>query len=265
MSQPIMLGIIFLIAVFMTMAGRGGGNFYVIVQVFAGVSMQLAASTGQFIMCCTSLAAMIIFQKHKAVSWRMALFIGLTASVMAFFGGFLAHFFSGVVLKLVFATMLVLASVLMLFPVSERRHRALRPGFWEKGYWRFEAGGEKIAVNLWYAAPFSIATGFIAGMVGVSGGSFLIPLMVLACGMPMKLAVGTASVMVAATAGMGFLGHLTQGGFDWGWALPQAGVAVVGGLIGGALAMKTKPKALKQLFAVTTLVAAAFMYAKVFM
>ena len=51
MSQPIMLGIIFLIAVFMTMAGRGGGNFYVIVQVFAGVSMQLAASTGQFIMC----------------------------------------------------------------------------------------------------------------------------------------------------------------------------------------------------------------------
>ena len=253
---------IFCIAVFMTVAGRGGGNFYVLLQVFAGVSMHQAASTGQLIMCVTSLAALIIFQKHKNVAWHMAIFLGLTTSLMAFFGGLLAHVFEGVILKLVFATLLVLASLLMLFPVRERKTSVSRSGFWSKGYWLFNAGDADIRVNLWIAVPFALATGFFAGMVGVSGGSFLIPLMVLACGMPMKLAVGTASVMVGATAGMGFLGHMAQAGIDWSWAVPQAAVALVGGLIGGKLALATKPKVLKKIFAFTTLAAAVFMYIK---
>lgn len=41
-------------------------------------------------------------------------------------------------------------------------------------------------------------------MVGVSGGSFLVPLMVLACYVPMHVAVGTASTLIAAIALMGF-------------------------------------------------------------
>ncbi|MBW1872517.1 MAG: sulfite exporter TauE/SafE family protein [Deltaproteobacteria bacterium] len=260
MNYPIMLVAFFLIAVVMTMAGRGGGNFYVLAQVVAGISMHSAASTGQMIMCCTSVAAMFVFQKNKTVAWPMAVFIALTTSIMAFFGGFVAHFFTGMTLKLVFATMLVLAGFLMLFSVTERKH-VCHEGI---GYWRFNSGGETVVVNLWLAVPLCLGTGFIAGMVGVSGGSFLIPLMVLACGMPMKTAVGTASVMVAATAGMGFLGHLSRGGFDLLWALPLAGVAVVGGLIGGKLVIKIRPKALKHIFALTTLAAAVFMYIKAF-
>jgi len=265
MSQALLLLIIFLIAVFMTMAGRGGGNFYVLAQVFAGLSMHLAAATGQLIMCATSLAALLVFQKHKNVAWRMAAFIALTTSTMAFAGGFLAHAFEGTVLKLVFATMLVLASLFMLYPVKERKERPADAPRTRSGHWSFGWGDKRFDVNLWVAIPVSLATGLVSGMVGVSGGSFLIPLMVLACGMPMKLAVGTASVMVSATAGMGFLGHMIDGGLDWRFALPQAAVAVVGGLIGGKLALKTKPKVLKLVFALTTLVAALFMYAKVFL
>ncbi len=260
MNLVILLPAILFIAVFMTMAGRGGGNFYVLLQVLAGVPMHLAAATGQLIMCCTSLSALIIFQRNKIVAWRLALFIGLTASLMAFFGGLLAHSFHGTALKMIFATMLVFASLLMLYPVSERMPR---PNRRRRGVWSFEADGVEIDVNLWIAVPFSLATGFIAGMVGVSGGSFLIPLMVLACRMPMKLAVGTASVMVGATAAMGFLGHLVQAGIDWSWALPQVGVAVIGGLIGSKLALATKPKVLKKVFAFTTLAAAIFMYLNV--
>ena len=242
MSLALILPAVFLIAVFMTMAGRGGGNFYVLVQVFAGASMHLAAATGQLIMCFTALAALVIFQRHKTVDWRMAVFLGLTASLMAFFGGLFAHLFAGAILKIIFASLLVAASMLMLYPVSER-------------------GSPHI--NYWVATPVALATGFVAGMVGVSGGSFLIPLMVLACGMPMKLAVGTASVVVGATAAMGFLGHAVRGGMDWAWAAPQVPVAVIGGLIGGRLALATKPKVLKKVFAFTTLAAAVFMYINV--
>jgi uncharacterized membrane protein YfcA len=254
MALIITVAVIFVLAVVMTMAGRGGGNFYVLVQIVAGVSMHQAATTGQFLMFVTSLAALLIFQKQKHVAWPMAVFIGLTTSVMAFVGGFVAHDFSGPTLKCVFGGMLTLAGLLMLFPAREPTGPV--PVGW--GYWRFSSGTNHYVVNLWLAVPIALATGLVAGMVGVSGGSFLLPLMVLACRLPMRLAVGTASVMVAATALMGFLGHLSQGAFNPRWVLPQAAAAVVGGIIAGKLTFKTKPKHLKQIFALTTLAAAVF-------
>jgi len=48
-------------------------------------------------------------------------------------------------------------------------------------------------------------------MVGVSGGSFLVSLMVLACGVSMHTAVGTASTLIAATAFMVFNALHTKG------------------------------------------------------
>ena len=75
----------------------------------------------------------------------------------------------------------------------------------------------------------------------------------------MRIAVGTSSIMVAATAAMGFAGHAAQDHFDAHWALPMACVAVLGGIIGSRFALKTKPENLKKLFAITTLAAAVFM------
>ena len=49
-------------------------------------------------------------------------------------------------------------------------------------------------------------------MVGVSGGSFLVPLMVLDCGVPIYTAVGTASTLISATASATIpLGSITVG------------------------------------------------------
>lgn len=83
------------------------------------------------------------------------------------------------------------------------------------------------------------------------GGSFKVPLTVLVCGVPMRIAVGTSSAMVAATALMGFLGHTISGDFNPLWAILLAIVAVLGGLLGGRLSIKTNPENLKRIFAYT--------------
>jgi len=83
--------------------------------------------------------------------------------------------------------------------------------------------------------------------------------MVLACGVPMRIAVGTSSAMVAATALTGFFGHTISGDFNPSLAIPLAIVAVLGGLLGGRLSIKTNPENLKRIFAYTTLAAAVFM------
>ena len=247
---------IFIVAVTMTMVGKGGGNFYVVVLAMAGISMYEAATTGQFILFTASIAAMFVFQKNKSVSWTLAVLIGTFTALSALVGGYFSHLFSGFSLKLVFAAMLVVAGIVMLIPVPEneaaRKNKHL-------GIATIKSSRETYSINLWVALPITILTGFGSGMVGVSGGSFLVPLMVLACGVSMHTAVGTASTLIAVSAFMGLTGHAIQGDFSPHYAIPLAFVTVVGGMIGGKFSLRAKPKNLKKLFAYTNWIAAAFM------
>lgn len=247
--------IVFALAGVMTMTGRGGGNFYVLTLVLAGIPMHEAATTGQFILMLTALAGMLIFQKHRMVDWKLALVIDPPTDIMALVGGYYSHLISGTALKLLLAGLLVVAGLCMLLKVRYRPiETSHRPGFWRREY-----DGQTYVVNLWLAIPITAAVGLAAGATGISGGSFKIPLMVLLCGVPMRVAVGTSSAMVAATAFMGFMGHAAGGDFNPSWALPVACVAIVGGLLGSKVALRTKPKHLKKIFAVTTLIAAVLM------
>ena len=76
------------IAVVTAMTGRGGGNFYVPVLAVVGVPMHQAATTGQFILVATATAALLVFQKHKIVDWKLALVIDPPTDIMAFSGGY---------------------------------------------------------------------------------------------------------------------------------------------------------------------------------
>jgi len=255
MKWIIGLILILVVAVVMTMTGRGGGNFYVPLLVACGAPMHEAATSGQFILVAAAAAAAMLFHKHRAVDWKLALVIDPPTDVMALVGGYLSAYVGGVELKLIMAGLLVLAGLCMLLNVRDRSGpRPKRLGFWRRKF-----GEEEYTVNLWLALPITAATGLAAGAVGISGGSFKVPLMVLACGVPMRVAVGTSAVMVAATAAMGFAGHAAQGHFNPTWAVPMACVAVLGGIIGSRFALKTKPRKLKTLFALTSLAAAMFM------
>jgi len=246
---------ILIIAVLMAMTGRGGGNFYVPFLVAAGAPMHQAATTGQLILVAAAAAALLVFQSKRTVDWKLALVLDPPTDVMALVGGYFGHAVEGSALKFLFAGLLVLAALFMLRPAKACRLEAGK----RFGYWRRRFGEHDYVVNLWLAIPITAATGLVAGMVGISGGSFKVPLMVLACGVPMRVAVGTSSAMVAATALMGFIGHTVAGDLNPNWAVPLAVVAVVGGLLGSRFSLKTKPGTLKKTFAYTTLAAAVFM------
>jgi len=58
---------------------------------------------------------------------------------------------------------------------------------------------------------------------------------------------------------MGFTGHTIAGDFNFIWVVPMVCIAVMGGLLGGKISIKTNPAKLKKIFAYTTLAAAVFM------
>ena len=247
--------VVFLIALVMTMTGRGGGNFYVVALIITGQTIYNSATMGQFILMLTAVAGMLIFHKHKLIDWKLALVIDPPTDIMAFVGGYFSGHISGFYLKIIFAALLVLAGFLMLIKISNRPIKKDKKfGFWHRTY-----GENKYVVNLWLVIPITAIVGLASGALGISGGSFKVPLMVLLCGIPMRIAVGTSAAMVAATALMGFIGHTASGHFDSHLAIPLGIAAVTGGILGGKLAIKTKPKNLKAIFAYTTLAAAVFM------
>lgn len=256
----ILSAIILVIAVTMSLVGKGGGNFYVIALVLGGVAMHEAASTSQAIMLGTSLAAMLVFSKNKKVDWKLALVIDPATDVMAFFGGYFAGRIDGDNLKIVFAAVLILVSIFMMIKVKDKPHKEVH----KFGYWNRSFNGYDYTVNLWLTIPLTALVGLFAGAVGISGGAFKIPLMVLLCGIPMEIAIGTSSAMVAVTALMGLIGHSMNGNFDIKFAIPFIIVAIVGGLIGGKMALKSKPKHLKAIFALTNLAAGVLMLINIF-
>ncbi|MHA1769521.1 MAG: sulfite exporter TauE/SafE family protein [Candidatus Thorarchaeota archaeon] len=254
MLVELIVGIlIFVVAFSMTLVGKGGGNFYVVILVFASIPIHEASTTGQFILFCASFAGMLVFQKTKAVFWKLAIPVGVLVALSAFMGGYLSYLFDEVTLKIIFTVFLVIAGLAMLVPYApERSEPALR----RSGHISLSTGSSEVSVDLRVVIPVTVLTGFFSGMIGVSGGSFLVPMLVLACGLPMKTAVTTATPLVATSALMGFSGHFFQGHFIPYLGLPLAVITVVGGVLGGKYALKSKPKHLKRLFALTNIVAA---------
>ena len=258
MGDLFIVGLLILtVATAMTMVGKGGGNFYVLILAIANIPMHEAATTGQFILFSASCAAMVLFHKNKSLSWPLALIVGPIVAVSALAGGYFSHFFTGFSLKLIFASMLVISGAVMLIPVSDEKSSLRKDRF---GVIRIRSGKESFGINIFIAIPAAVVIGIASGMVGVSGGSFLVPLMVVAYGVSMHTAVGTASSLIAATALMGFLGHALRGDFNPSWAIPLAVVTIIGGIIGGKFALRSKPRNLKQLFAYTNWLAAVFMF-----
>ncbi|MEO8069157.1 MAG: sulfite exporter TauE/SafE family protein [Flavobacteriales bacterium] len=96
--------------------------------------------------------------------------------------------------------------------------------------------------------------GTLTGLVGAGGGFLIIPALVVLARLPMKQAVGTSLVVIAAKSLCGFLGDLQNGTtFHWSFLLTFVGVAVVGTLLGSRLHQKTSDAWLKKAFGYTVL------------
>ena len=90
--------------------------------------------------------------------------------------------------------------------------------------------------------------GMLTGLVGAGGGFLIIPALVLLSKLPMKEAVGTSLVIIAAKSLIGFLGEHETGTIDWMLLLKVTGFAISGLFIGVALSKKISGDKLKPAF-----------------
>lgn len=91
--------------------------------------------------------------------------------------------------------------------------------------------------------------GVLTGVVGAGGGFLIIPALVLLAGLPMKKAVGTSLLIIAAKSLVGFLGDIGSGQpIDYPFMLAVSGIAIAGIFIGIYLSRFISGNSLKKAF-----------------
>ena len=227
--------IILAIATVFSAVGLGGGILYVPVLLVAGVGFNTAAAVSLFMVAVTGLSAAWQYRQKRLVDPLIVLAIEPPTMALAFIGGYFAGEIEPRVLKLVFAAALTVASFLMLLPKTKRAALPVKPGWGQR--WSGQ-GDSRYLVDYRPLVPISGLAGFVAGMVGIAGGIFKVPAMVLLGRVPTRVAVGTSALMVAITALAGFSGHLTAGHFEPKWAIPLAFAALLGAQIGARVSLR---------------------------
>ncbi len=250
--------LMFVVAVVFSVLGQGGGVLYTPIQVWAGIDFHIAATTSLFLIMVMSLSASIVFRKAKKIDWPLVLVLETSTALGGFAGGLWSSQFSGKVLSILFAVLIVVAAYFMIRTFDfDQSYERQRQGFTS---WRRRLGESTYCVNLAIALPVSFVAGLASGMVGVGGGILKVPMMVLIFGVPMDIAVGSSALMVGITAVGGFAGHVTSGHWDWRASLVLAVAVFAGGQIGSRISVGVDKKKLKRGFGWFLLLIALMMF-----
>jgi len=239
--------VFFALAFIFSMLGLGGGVVYVPLLVLAGLTVKEASVVSLFAITLTSASAFTTYLKGGRFDWKLAAVVDPPTDVMAFVGGFYANLLAESFLNAVLLAAISLAGVLMIKKVKPRQGTVRRGPF----TWVRTFKGEVYAVNVPLMSMFTGAVGFFVGMVGITGGVFKVPAMVLVCGVPVDIAVGTSSGMVLLTALSALLGHLATIGYvDWPLVVSLGLACLLGGALGAKVALKARRETLSKAYGV---------------
>jgi len=105
--------------------------------------------------------------------------------------------------------------------------------------------------------------GLVTGLVGAGGGFLIIPALVLLAKLPMKQAVGTSLMIIAAKSLIGFVGDMSGDEvIDWNFLAVFSSIAVVGILLGSWLSKRIPGEKLKPAFGWFVLVMGTYIIIK---
>jgi uncharacterized membrane protein YfcA len=104
--------------------------------------------------------------------------------------------------------------------------------------------------------------GILTGLVGAGGGFLIIPALVMLSKLPMKQAVGTSLLIIAAKSLIGFTGDLGNRTMDWTLLLTVTALAISGIFIGDKLSKRIDGNKLKTGFGWFVLVMGLYIIAQ---
>lgn len=252
----------------------GGGSILtvpILVYLFQ-VDAVLATAYSLFIVGLTSLVGSVSHVKLGNIQWRTAVVFGIPSIISVFLtrsylvpripdpiftlgqdpsGGAAFVMTKAVGLMVLFAIIMVMAAYSMIKPSNKSA----------------VASGVSADVEPQFNYPLILAegaiVGVVTGLVGAGGGFLIIPALVLLAKLPMKQAVGTSLMIIAAKSLIGFVGDMRGNEvIDWSFLATFSSIAVVGILLGSWLSKRIPGEKLKPAFGWFVLVMGTYIIVK---
>ncbi len=229
------------------LVGGGGSILAVPLMVYlVGVaSPHVAIGTSALAVAVNAGANLMPHARQGAVKWRCAGMFAAAGVAGAYAGSTLGKAFDGQKLLFLFALLMIVVGALMLKTRGD-------PG---------DPDAQCRRENAPKVLGYGAATGLFSGFFGIGGGFLIVPGLMASTGMPMRNAIGSSLVAVAAFGLTAALNYAVSGLVDWLLAAVFIGGGVVGGLAGAALSKRLSAHkgALNTIFALLIFAVAAYM------
>jgi uncharacterized membrane protein YfcA len=188
-------------------AGTAGGLFgvgggLVLVPMLTGffrLTQHQAHGTSLAVIGATALAALVVYGTHANVVWTTAALVALGSLVSTRYGVRWATRLSARGLTRAFAVFLVLVALRLLWQVPAVADRDALAGL----------------AGIGFALLLGLATGTLAGFMGVGGGLLVVPVCTLVFGMTQQAAQGTSLAVILVTAPAAAFEHSRHGNVVW--------------------------------------------------
>ncbi len=237
--MTILIGYIAAIVIGFTLGLIGGGGSILTVPALVylvGINPVLSTAYSLFIVGAASLVGSFSYMRQGLVSYQTALVFAIPSFTAVYLtrrwivpaipeqiaqwpvpGGTNFILTKDIAVMVFFAIIMLLASFSMI-----RSARQEKP----------ESKGGTITYNYPLILLEGAVVGVLTGLVGAGGGFLIIPALVLLAKLPMKLAIGTSLLIIAAKSLIGFTGDVGTQPIDWTFLLLFTAIAVVGIFIG---------------------------------
>lgn len=228
--------------------GGGGSILTVPILVYLfHVDAVLATAYSLFIVGLTSLVGSISHVKLGNIHWKTALVFGIPSIVSVFLtrlylvpaipnpliqnSAFTIS--KPMALLVLFAVIMILAAYSMIKPSKKSK----------------DNGTGVVSFNFPLILAEGLIIGVVTGLVGAGGGFLIIPALVLLANLPMKQAVGTSLMIIAAKSLIGFIADLKGNEqIDWTFLSIFSAIAIGGIITGSVLSKKISGDKLKPAF-----------------
>ncbi|MBI4042914.1 MAG: sulfite exporter TauE/SafE family protein [Deltaproteobacteria bacterium] len=238
LAQAILFAAVFLVAMLYSSVGHGGASGYLAVLALFSVLPRIAGTSALVLNILVAGIAWITFWKGGHFSWPLVLPFLVGSIPAAYFGGLLRS--PEPLLYILLAVVLAVAALRMVLPFKQES------GISTKGH-----------PPLFSSVGIGAGLGLVSGMIGIGGGIFLSPIMILRGWAPLRTAAGVSAFFIVINSFAGLAGRGTN---ELIYAIPFAplvGFAFAGGALGSWLGSKKfSMKGLRYLLALVLLIAA---------
>lgn len=218
---------IFFFTTVMAIGGVGAAFIDTPLLIYFGFDIVMVTALSLLLNIFSTGTASIRHYRQKAIEYDVALPIILSSIFTAPIGAYFVNVINKNDLKLIFALTLIVFGLTILFNLYKTRNRQEGTGISER-----ISNSKRIAISLALGA----IVGFITGLLGIGGGSIILPFLIF-FGLETRKAAGTTSFIVIFSSLIGLLSKLTITSFVINYPLLFSTViaTILGAVLGSYL------------------------------